>query len=186
MRGADRRAVRALLDGELNPTAEAALRDRAATDPTLGAYLRQMEALHARLRAVPQPEARPRPFDHAAVERAREPLFSWRLAALAAAVIVGALTAATLLQPEVAPSPQVAVEFQLVAPDAQQVEVAGDFSGWQPVPLAQVGGAWRGQLKLWPGRYAYMYRVDGRWTTDPEAHSFRDDDFGRRNAVLHL
>jgi anti-sigma factor RsiW len=85
-----------------------------------------------------------------------------------------------------AEAPGVAVELKFVAPEAGQVQVAGDFNGWRPEPLHREGDRWAARLRLPPGRYAYMYVVDGRWTSDPQAHSFRDDEFGRQNAVLHL
>jgi 1,4-alpha-glucan branching enzyme len=78
------------------------------------------------------------------------------------------------------------VDFTYHAPDAARVQVAGDFSDWKPIALDQTDGRWSARLTLAPGRYTYMYVVDGRWTTDPKAHSFRDDEYGRRNAVLHL
>ena len=96
----------------------------------------------------------------------------------------------------IAPSVQaVPVDFQVELAVAQAygqlvdgsvVLLAGDFNAWQPTPLTRDGDRWATQLRLPPGRYAYMYVVDGRWTADPEAHSFRDDEFGRKNAVLHL
>lgn len=185
MRGADRRAVRALVDGELSAAAEADLRARAAADSALGAYLDQMERLRESLGTLPPSASGPRPMRPPTAQASRRWLAPVRLAIVAAVVLIGAF-AISMVTRSTPPSPQVEVQFSLVAPHAQSVEIAGDFSGWQPVPLERHGETWEGELALWPGRYAYMYRVDGQWTTDPRAHSFRDDEYGRRNAVLHL
>src|SRR6266850_6716915 len=76
--------------------------------------------------------------------------------------------------------------FSLDAPGAQQVSLAGDFNGWRTdeILLADVTG--RGHfsvtLPLKPGRYAYMFVVDGAtWRTDPRAEAYRDDGFGNKN-----
>ena len=81
--------------------------------------------------------------------------------------------------------------FSLDAPGAQQVSLAGDFNGWRTdeILLADVTG--RGHfsvtLPLKPGRYAYMFVVDGAtWMTDPRAEAYRDDGFGNKNALVNV
>ena len=81
--------------------------------------------------------------------------------------------------------------FTLHAPGAERVSVAGDFNGWrtEEVLLSDVTGS--GQfsttLALKPGRYAYMFLIDGTtWVPDPRAEEYRDDGFGNRNAVLTI
>ncbi|MBI4347721.1 MAG: hypothetical protein HY553_12760 [Elusimicrobia bacterium] len=64
------------------------------------------------------------------------------------------------------------VEFKLRAPNAKQVLLAGDFNQWRPetLPLEKAsGGFWHTLLPLPPGRYSYLFQVDGAWTPDPEA-----------------
>lgn len=64
------------------------------------------------------------------------------------------------------------VEFKLRAPNAKQVFLAGDFNQWRPetLPLDKVsGGVWQTLLPLPPGRYSYLFQVDGAWTPDPDA-----------------
>src|SRR4051812_24304758 len=64
------------------------------------------------------------------------------------------------------------VSFELVKADARTVCVAGSFNQWQPekTPLAPVGdGRWVGELNVTPGRYEYLFVVDGQWLTDPNA-----------------
>jgi len=87
-------------------------------------------------------------------------------------------------------APTVLVRLVVLQPEARTVEVAGDFNGWDPArtPLEQTaGGAWAVTLPLEPGRYKYMFVVDGHeWVVDPFAVEQADDGFGSRNAVLDV
>jgi hypothetical protein len=129
----------------------------------------------------------------------------WNLAGAAAAcaalLVVGVLIGNRLTSPPVQ-TPQatdagrpdtatsVLVRLVVVQPGANAVQVAGDFNGWDPTrtPLEQApGGAWTVTLPLTPGRYEYMFVVDGRhWVADPFAAEENDDGFGMRNAVLDV
>jgi hypothetical protein len=84
----------------------------------------------------------------------------------------------------------VLVRLVIVQPDARSVQVAGDFNGWDPArtPLDEVSaGAWAVTIPLQPGRYEYMYVIDGQqWVADPFAVEHKDDGFGSRNAVLDV
>src|SRR5881227_1520342 len=64
------------------------------------------------------------------------------------------------------------VSFELVKADARKVFVAGSFNQWQPenTPLEPAGdGRWVGELTVRPGRYEYLFVVDGQWLPDPNA-----------------
>src|SRR2546421_146725 len=79
------------------------------------------------------------------------------------------------------------VSFELVKSDAQKVCVAGSFNEWQPdrTPLVAVGnGRWVGNLPVKPGRYEYLFVVDGRWMPDPNAKETVQNPFGGQNSVL--
>lgn len=84
----------------------------------------------------------------------------------------------------------VLVRLVVLQPGAKSVQVAGDFNEWNPArsPLEQIsGGAWTVTLPLKPGRYEYMFVVDGQqWVADPFAPEYNDDGFGARNAVLDV
>ena len=82
----------------------------------------------------------------------------------------------------------VLVRLIIVKPGARTVQVAGDFNGWTPAPLTEVSdGAWAVTLPIEPGRYEYMYVVDGQqWIADPFAAEQNEDGFGSRNAVLDV
>lgn len=85
---------------------------------------------------------------------------------------------------------QVMVRLVVLQPDARSVHAVGDFNGWDPArtSLQQVSsGVWSVTLPLTPGRYEYMFVVDGqRWVGDPAAVEQADDGFGSRNAVLEV
>ena len=81
--------------------------------------------------------------------------------------------------------------FTLDAPGAQQVFLAGDFNGWRSDEIFLSDRTGRGHfstaLLLKPGRYAYMFVIDGtKWVADPGADGLRDDGFGDRNAVVDV
>lgn len=84
----------------------------------------------------------------------------------------------------------VIVKVTLHAPEATKVAVAGDFNKWradQDLLKKQENGVWALELPLRPGVYNYMFVVDdGKWVTDPNAPSYRDDAFGYKNAVLRV
>jgi hypothetical protein len=132
----------------------------------------------------------------------------WNLAsavACLALVVVGSVIAARLIVFPVAPAPSanngtasgpvadpstVLVRLVILQPDAKMVQVAGDFNGWNPArtSLEQISsGAWAVTIPLKPGRYEYMFVVDGQqWIADPFAAEQNDDGFGSRNAVLDV
>lgn len=82
----------------------------------------------------------------------------------------------------------VTVRLSFYAPAARQVAVAGDFNKWSvgsDLMDRRDGGIWTIDLTLRPGRYSYMFVLDGSvWVADPGAESFQDDGFGSRNAVM--
>ena len=89
----------------------------------------------------------------------------------------------------VSSAPLIYVRVALLNPEAQSVAIAGDFNGWDPSrTLLRRGpnGLWTLTIPLKPGRYQYMYQVDGRWITDPLAAESSPDGFGEENAVLDV
>ena len=79
--------------------------------------------------------------------------------------------------------------FMIVAPNAKQVSLVGDFNDWDQAstPLLKVAanGVWTAEVKLPPGRYAYAFLLDGqRWIADPGAPPAVGDDFGRPSSVV--
>lgn len=80
------------------------------------------------------------------------------------------------------------VRFELIAPEARTVAVAGSFTGWRTDALPMVRGAsgvWSVTVPLPVGEHRYDFVVDNtRWVPDPTAHSQVDDGFGGRNSVI--
>jgi hypothetical protein len=80
-----------------------------------------------------------------------------------------------------------AVTFRARARPGASVEVVGDWSGWQPQPLAPIGGdRYEATVAVPSGRHAWTLRVDGVVVTPPEASGFVDDGFGGKNALVDV
>ena len=85
---------------------------------------------------------------------------------------------------------KVFVRLVLLQPGARSVSVAGDFNGWNPGQTQlerSEGGMWTATIALKPGRYQYMFVIDGKqWIADPLAAEGAGDGFGAQNAVLDV
>lgn len=78
------------------------------------------------------------------------------------------------------------VTFSLVAPHAQSVQLAGDFTEWQHEPVAlkkSKDGTWKTTVSLPPGRYEYRLLVDGQWCDDPECKDRQKNSLGGENCI---
>ena len=78
------------------------------------------------------------------------------------------------------------VPFEFLAPDAQEVRLAGDFNDWD----AKAGrmkkdkkGIWKTTVSLTPGRYEYRFLKDGSWENDPSCCDCVPNEFGSQNCV---
>jgi len=77
------------------------------------------------------------------------------------------------------------VEFSFFRPDAQQVQLAGDFNDWQnttPMKLSD-DGHWRAMLALPAGEFKFRYCADGQWFTDYAAFGVEPGPFGLDSVV---
>jgi len=72
-----------------------------------------------------------------------------------------------------------------VVEGASSVEVAGDWTGWERVPLRRGGdGRWMLPADLGPGVYRFNLRVDGaRWMVPPDVAQI-DDGYGGKVGLL--
>jgi hypothetical protein len=90
-------------------------------------------------------------------------------------------------QPRVS-SPDTMYKFVIVAPQAGQVSLVGDFNDWDmaKTPMIRSGksGLWTVAVPLSAGRHLYAFVVDGTtWVQDPSAPIAPDDGFGHANSV---
>ncbi len=79
--------------------------------------------------------------------------------------------------------------FTLVVPQANHVELVGDFTDWEqhPIPLKkQTNGVWKATKSLPPGTYEYRFLVDGKWHDDETCTLRRPNSFGGENCVREV
>ena len=77
--------------------------------------------------------------------------------------------------------------FQLVAPGASQVCVAGSFNDWDPAARALKRGkddSFLTWMNLPVGTYEYRFVVDGEWREDPACDQHSPTPYGGSNSVL--
>ncbi len=80
------------------------------------------------------------------------------------------------------------IVFALLAPGAQEIQIAGTFTRWGKISLidADGDGIWTISIELAPGRHEYAFIVDGRWFgQDPMADDFVRS-FGYYNSVRYI
>jgi 1,4-alpha-glucan branching enzyme len=78
------------------------------------------------------------------------------------------------------------VPFGFLAPEANEVCLAGDFNNWDSAanPLKKdKNGIWRATISLKPGRYEYRFLNDGNWENDPSCCDCVPNEFGSQNCV---
>ncbi len=87
----------------------------------------------------------------------------------------------------------VKVQFMLNLQDAQAktVSIVGDFNDWQVgknvLSDPDGDGIWTGEITLKPGKYQYVFVIDGkRWIPDPRAKEISKDGFGGVNSVIEV
>ncbi|MFC1523955.1 glycoside hydrolase family 13 [Thermodesulfobacteriota bacterium] len=79
--------------------------------------------------------------------------------------------------------------FQLHAPNATEISLAGEFNNWDPSKHKMrkyKGDIWKKSMKLKSGRYEYKFVVDGDWWTDPENQECCRTEDGCENSVITI
>lgn len=202
--------IQRFLDGELTRAERRLLLRRLESEPEVRGRLIADEAMLDAAAGLPRavvPEAfaariaaalpAQDPPAAAAPRRPRSFAPAWLTAAacllFALGYGAGRAAAPAALPPPVAANEkdaEILVRLVLLEPRARAVTVVGDFNGWDPArtPLAKAqGGAFHVTLPLKPGRYHYMYVVDGKqWMADPFAAETSLDGFGSQNSVLDV
>ena len=78
------------------------------------------------------------------------------------------------------------VRFNLFAPEAERVFLAGDFNNWDVDNLLMKKdkkGAWEASFTLPSGRYEYRFWVDEVWRDDPNTQERVENPFGSQNCL---
>ena len=124
-----------------------------------------------------------------------ESIFSFRLVGAAAVTALFLFFAFTFIfnTPDTSPICSAEVQFSLKINDskAHTVAIAGDFNNWNPraniLEDPEGDGIWTGTLRLEPGRYEYMFVLDGEeWFPDPNALRYVKDGFGNKNSIMEI
>jgi len=79
--------------------------------------------------------------------------------------------------------------FVIYKPEAEKVEISGEFTNWKPLKLKEVSrtGYWEAEIKLKPGEYKYFYLInDKKVVADPTSIYTEEDGFGNRNSILKV
>ena len=90
-------------------------------------------------------------------------------------------------KPPAPPADNVRLEYY--APLAHEVFLAGTFNQWRPSVTAMHstgGGLWVRELTLAPGKYEYLFLVDGQWLPDPAAKAYTPNPYGGMNSLLEV
>jgi cyclomaltodextrinase / maltogenic alpha-amylase / neopullulanase len=82
------------------------------------------------------------------------------------------------------------VTFHMMAPNANQVYLAGSLNGWSDnsdlMQDEDGDGVFSITIELDPGEYEYKFVVDGNWKEDPQAADYTDDGHGGRNGIVKV
>jgi hypothetical protein len=66
----------------------------------------------------------------------------------------------------------------------RQVQVLGDFTLWEPIPLQRGAAEWSVELDIPEGTHHFGFLVDGVWFLPVDAPDTVSDEWGRENATL--
>lgn len=81
------------------------------------------------------------------------------------------------------------INFELRAPQAKKVALAGNFNSWKETKLLlkkNDSGLWKIEVDLKPGRYEYKFVVDGQWITDPANANTAINAYGSANSIKEV
>jgi len=65
-----------------------------------------------------------------------------------------------------------------------RVELIGDFTLWEPVPMETDGTRWSVQLEIPEGTHHFGFLADGDWFLPEDAPDAVPDEWGRKNATM--
>jgi enterochelin esterase-like enzyme len=79
--------------------------------------------------------------------------------------------------------------FELYAPDAHSVYLAGEMTQWEKGKLPmrlETAGKWRVSVDLGNGEWLYKFIVDGKWIADPASPAHDADGQGGQHSFLFV
>lgn len=80
--------------------------------------------------------------------------------------------------------------FQIYLPNAQRVDLVGDFTNWEESPITMrrsADGFWVARVDVEPGDHLFSYLVDGRvWMPDYAASGVQRNQFGNWTSRLFV
>ncbi len=79
------------------------------------------------------------------------------------------------------------IKFDSKGKTFKNVAVKGEFNSWNPLnsPLKNNNGIWETEIEIEPGRYQYLFVVDGKETKDPDNSETVSNGMGGFNSVLN-
>jgi len=81
------------------------------------------------------------------------------------------------------------VAFTLVAGEAKEVYLAGDFNGWKLDDTGRMekdNGRWTKSVRLSAGQHHYRFVIDGKWTEDPANPHREVNPYGEMDSLLEV
>jgi hypothetical protein len=122
--------------------------------------------------------------------RASDGATAWHVAEVRGRSEIAAELAARMTPEQRMPTNRVTVYFDLDAPLATNVSVAGLFNEWNssahPMHQRSDDGWWYTEVDVFPMRYKYKFVVDGAWILDPINHaSTQDTNAGYTDSTFH-
>lgn len=79
--------------------------------------------------------------------------------------------------------------FSLIAPQAKEVFLVGDFNQWQindRSKMQRQDGRWIKKLQINHGCYRYRFVIDGQWLQDPENPHCQINPYGSMDSLLEV
>ena len=79
--------------------------------------------------------------------------------------------------------------FSIFAPEAQSVELVGNFTDWEQSPISLKkfkDGSWKATVTLESGTHEYRFKVDGQWRNDPDCPRRSTNPYGEENCIREV
>lgn len=82
------------------------------------------------------------------------------------------------------------IVFFIMAPEAKNVFLAGDFNNWHADSNSRMekstDGMWKKKINLGQGRYHYRFVVDDRWLEDPNNPTKEINPYGDMDSIIEV